>query len=71
VSAEEAEQVVRETDSPYPRRIREISCWQGARDAEALSLQINFVTGDDGTVFVSHGRELTNREKRRYRTGRR
>jgi uncharacterized DUF497 family protein len=71
IYAEEAEQVVREAESPYPRRIGEdkLLVWGAGRGGRLL--QIIFVMDDDGTVFVIHGRELSDREKRRYRRSRR
>ena len=71
IYAEEAEQVVRETRSPYPRPKEEdkLLVWGAGRGGRLL--QIVFVIDDDGTVFVIHGRELTNREKGRYRRNRR
>jgi hypothetical protein len=56
---------------PYPRRIGEdkLLVWGAGRGGRLL--QIILVMDDDGTVFVIHGRELTNREKGRYRRNRR
>ncbi len=71
IEPEEAEQVVREAKGPYPRRIGgdKLLAWGAGRGGRLL--QIVFVADDDGAVFVIHGRELTNREKGRYRRSRR
>jgi len=71
VHLEEAEQMICEAARPYPRRIGEdkLLVWGAGRGGRLL--QVIFVMDDDGTVFVIHGRELTNREKGRYRRSRR
>lgn len=71
VEPDEAEEVLREARSPYPRRIGEDKLLVWGRGRGGRLLQIIFVMDDDGMVFVIHGRELTDREKRRYRRKRR
>ena len=67
VDPEEAEEVVRESVDPFPRRIddEKLLAWGPGRGGRLL--QVIFVLDDDGTAFVIHGRELTNREKRLHR----
>lgn len=67
VEPKEAEQVIREAKRPYPRHSGDdkLLVWGPGRGGRLL--QIIFVVDDEGTVFVIHGRELTNREKGRYR----
>ena len=67
IDPEEAEEVVRETAGPYPRHIGEdkLLVWGPGRGGRLL--QVIFVVDDDGTAFVIHGRELTNREKGLHR----
>jgi uncharacterized DUF497 family protein len=56
---------------PYPRAIGDEKRLVWGRDRAGRLLQVIFVLDDDGTVFVVHARRLTDREKRRYRRGRR
>jgi len=67
VDPDEAEEVVQAARNPFPRRIGDdkLLVWGPGRGGRLL--QIIFVVDDDGTAFVIHGRELTNREKRSYR----
>lgn len=71
VDPDEAEEVVRQARSPYPKRIGEdkLLVWGPGRGGRLL--QVVFVMDDDGTAFVIHGRELTAREKGRRRRARR
>jgi hypothetical protein len=71
VDPEEAEEVVRQARSPYPKRIGEdkLLVWGPGRGGRLL--QVVFVMDDDGTAFVIHGRELSTREKGRRRRARR
>jgi uncharacterized DUF497 family protein len=64
---DEAEQVVRQAASPFPRRIGDDKLLVWGRGRGGRLLQVVFVMDDDGTIFVIHGRELTKREKQRYR----
>ena len=52
---------------PYPRRIGDDKLLVWGPDRGGRLLQIIFVVDDDGTAFVIHGRELTDREKRLHR----
>ena len=67
VDPDEAEEVVREAKRPYPRRLGEdkLLVWGPGRGGRLL--QVIFVVDEDGTAFVSHGRELTKREKGLHR----
>ena len=67
VEPEEAEEVVENAERPYPRRIPDdkLLVWGPGRGGRLL--QVIFVVDDDGTAFVIHGRELTNREKGLHR----
>ena len=71
VDPEEAEEVVTAAMGPYPRRIGDdkLLVWGPGRGGRLL--QVIFVLDDDGTAFVIHGRELTNREKGLHRRRRR
>ena len=67
VDPEEAEQVVTLARAPYPkgRPDGKYLVW-GAGRSDRL-LQVVFVLDDDATVFVIHGRPLTDREKYQFR----
>ena len=67
VDPEEAEDVVVQASGPYPRRIGDdkLMVWGPGRGGRLL--QVVFVLDDDGTAFVIHARQLTNREKGVYR----
>ena len=67
VDPEEAEDVVVQASGPYPWRIGDdkLLVWGPGRGGRLL--QVVFVLDDDGTAFVIHARELTNREKRIHR----
>jgi uncharacterized DUF497 family protein len=67
----EAEDVVRGAERPFPRRIGEDKWLVWGRGRGGRLLQIIFVVDHDGTLFVIHGRELTEREKRLRRRKRR
>ena len=66
----QAEYVVNNAGSPYPRyegdgRYRVIG-----QSAAGEYLQVVFVFDPPGVVYVIHARPLSNRERRRYRRGR-
>ena len=67
IAPEEAEEVVLGASGPYPRRIggQKLAVWGPGRGGRLL--QVIFVLDDDGTAFVIHARELTDREKRIHR----
>ncbi len=67
VGPEEAEEVVREAERPYPRRIGADKWLVWGPGGGGRLLQVIFVVDEDGTAFVLHGRELTRREKGRHR----
>lgn len=64
---DDVEHVVNQAAPPYPQRIRE-GKWIaiGATPGGRL-LQVIYLLERDRTVFVIHVRELTEREKRRWR----
>lgn len=67
VSPEEAEQVVLRARSPFPlvEGDDKYLVW-GATQSGRL-LQVVFVIDPDDRLFVIHARELTEREKKRFR----
>jgi uncharacterized DUF497 family protein len=67
----EAEEVVVGARSPFPRveADEKYLVWGPTEDGRLL--QIIFVIDSDDSVFVIHGRELTEAEKKRYRRRRR
>ena len=67
VEPEAAEQVIREADTPYPRRMGEDKLLAWGRGPAGELLQVIFVLDEAGSVYVLHARRLTEREKRRYR----
>ena len=67
IAPEEAEMVVRNAKSPYPR-YREDGKWLvWGRGLGGRLIQVIFVIDDDDCIFVIHARSLTDREKRRFR----
>jgi uncharacterized DUF497 family protein len=62
-----AEDVVPGARRRYPRRIGEDKRLVWGADGSGRLLQVIFVLGDDGSVYVVHARPLTEREKRRHR----
>lgn len=71
VGPEEAEEAVMTASGLYPRLIgdQKLLVWGPGRGGRLL--QVIFVLDDDGTAFVIHGRELTQREKGIHRRRRR
>ncbi len=67
VEPEEAEDVVVNASGLYPRRIGSDKLLVWGPGLGGRLLQVIFVLDNDGTAFVIHGRELTNREKGIYR----
>lgn len=65
----DAEAVVEDARPPFPKRRLDDKwlVWGAAAGGELL--QVVFVLDEDDTVFVIHARRLTEREKRRYRRG--
>ena len=71
VDPEEAEAVVRQARRPFPRQIGDDKLPVQGRGRGGRLLQVIYGLDPDDTVFVSHARPLTEREKRRYRRGKR
>jgi uncharacterized DUF497 family protein len=67
VDPEEAEEAIESATGRYPRRIGDEKwlVWGAGRGGRLL--QAIFVMDSDGTAFVIHARDLTNREKKRHR----
>ena len=67
VGPEEAEAVVVEAKSPYPRSRPDRKWLVWGPTAEGKLLQVVFVRAHGDAVFVIHARPLTDAEKRRHR----
>ncbi len=67
VGPSEVEEVVETARSPFPRRIEDDKWLVWGSTSDGRLLQVVFVIDDDGTVFVIHARDLTQKEKRRLR----
>lgn len=66
-----AEEAVLGASRGFPRRIGDEKWLVWGADDSGRLLQVVFVLGEDGSVFVIHARPLTDAEKRRYRRRRR
>jgi uncharacterized protein len=71
VSPEQAEIVVQEARSPFPRKIEDDKwlVWRASQGGRFL--QVIFVLDEDETIYVIHARPMIDREKRRLRRRRR
>lgn len=67
IAPAEAEDVITSAVRPYPRRIDDDKLLVWGPGHGGRLLQVIFVMDDDGTAFVIHARELTEREKRLLR----
>lgn len=67
VDPEAAEEAVRGAGRGYPRRVGEEKWLVWGADEGGRLLQVVFVLGEDGSVYVIHAQPLTGAEKRRYR----
>lgn len=67
VAPEEAERVIQQARSPYPRTIHDDKWLVWGRGSGGRFLQVIFVLDEDGTIFVIYARPLTESEKRRNR----
>jgi uncharacterized DUF497 family protein len=67
VSPEEAEWVVGNARSPYPREIGDGKYWVCGRGRGGRLLQVIYLVDEDGTIYVIHARLLTDKEKHRWR----
>lgn len=70
VSPEEAENVLGNARRPFPRKIDDDKWLVWGRGIGGRPVQVIFVLDDDDVAFVIHARPLTDREKRRFRRGR-
>ena len=70
VSPEEAELALSNARRPFPRKIDDDKWLVWGRGVGGRPLQVIFVLDDDEAAFVIHARPLTDREKRRFRRGR-
>ena len=66
VSPEEAEDVVLGAKQPFPRSREDKYLVWGPTESGRL-LQVVFVIDPRDSVFVIHARDLTDKEKKRYR----
>jgi uncharacterized protein len=71
VSPEEAEQVVRQAEPPYPqgRENEKLLVWGKGRGGRLL--QVVYLLEEDDNVYVIHARPLAETEKKRFRRRRR
>jgi uncharacterized DUF497 family protein len=67
VEPEEAEDAVRNTRAPFPLVQADERYLVWGRTEGGRFLQVVFVIDPDDTIFVIHARELTDKEKKRYR----
>jgi len=67
VSVEEAERVVENARSPFPRMIEDDKRLVWGRGKGGRLLQVVFLLDEDDSVYVIHARPLTEREKNRFR----
>jgi uncharacterized DUF497 family protein len=71
VTVMEAETVIRQARSPYPRKIGDDKWLVWGQGRGGRFLQVIFVLDPDEAVYVIHARPLTEQEKRRNRRHRR
>ena len=71
VKPEEAEDVVMAARQPYPLERPDAKWLVWGRTRSGRALQVVFVLDDGDTIYVIHARDLTTREKQRYRRRRR
>jgi uncharacterized protein len=66
ISPEEAEDVVFNAESPFPKAHEDKYLVWGATESGRL-LQVVFVIDPEDSIFVIHARDLTDKEKKRHR----
>jgi uncharacterized DUF497 family protein len=71
VKPEEAEDVVMAARQPYPLERPDAKWLVWGRTPSGRALQVVFVLDEDDTIYIIHARDLTMREKQRYRRRRR
>lgn len=69
VDTEEAEMVVRNAKSPFPRKIGDEKWIVIGRGVSGRFLQVIYLEDSDKTIFVIHARPINDREKRRLKRG--
>ena len=67
VDPDEAEMVVRNARSPFPRKIKEDKWLVVGRGRGSRFLQVIYILDPDKTVFIIHARPITERERRRLK----
>jgi uncharacterized DUF497 family protein len=67
VTPAEAESVVGDAESPYPKKIGDEKWLVIGRGTGGRFVQVIYLLDPDGTVFIIHARPMTDAEKRRYR----
>ena len=71
VKPEETEHVVMVARQPYPLERPDDKWLVWGRTRPGRALQVVFLLDDDDTIYVIHARDLTTREKQRFRRRRR
>jgi len=67
VDPAEAEMVVRQARSPFPRKIKEDKWLVVGRGRGSRIVQVIYILDPDKTIFIIHARPITERERRRLR----
>jgi len=67
VSVEEAERVVENAHSPFPRMVEDDKRLVWGRGKGGRLLQVVFLLDEDDSTYIIHARPLTEREKGRFR----
>lgn len=67
VSVAEAEAVVSAARSPFPQQIGDDKLLVMGRGTAGRFVQVIYVPGDDGTLYIIHARPLTDRQKKQLR----
>jgi uncharacterized protein len=67
ISREEAEAIIQNARSPYPREVQQGKYLVRGQTSGGLFLQAAFVVDPEGAIYVIHARPLTDADKRRYR----
>jgi uncharacterized DUF497 family protein len=67
VDPQEAERVVRQARSPFPRKIEEDKWLVIGPGRGGRLLQVIYLVDPDKTVFIIHARPIDEREKKRLR----
>ena len=70
VAPEEAEFVIGNARAPFPRAVADDRFLVVGQTEAGTYIQVVYIFDPPGVVFVIHARPLTDREKRRFRRGR-